>query len=248
MVRQALQAHGYWRNKGLAPDLVILNEDFSGYRAVLQDQIMGLIGAGPEALVVDKPGGVFVRRAEELSEEDRVLFQTVARVVLAGSIETLAEQVQRRAAAERLPAPLQPSRAPARETRRALACAREHLPQRSGRLHPRRPRVRHHPGARPEHSGALGQRHSQPAHRDSGQREGRRVHLGGERPRVPPHHLQQRPGQRQQRRGRLPARRRDRRLLVAHPAALPGQVRVRVPARLRLQRVRARRSRASSRR
>ena len=112
LVKYALQAHGYWRNKGLAADLVILNEDFSGYRAVLQDQIMGLINAGPEALVVDRSGGVFVRRAEELSEEDRVLFQTVARVVLTGTIETLAEQVQRRVAAERLPVPLEPSRLP----------------------------------------------------------------------------------------------------------------------------------------
>ncbi len=111
MVRYALQAHGYWRNKGLAADLVILNEDFSGYRAVLQDQIMGLINAGPEALIVDRSGGVFVRRAEELSEEDRVLFQTVARVVLTGSVESLAEQIQRRVAAERMPPPLAASRA-----------------------------------------------------------------------------------------------------------------------------------------
>ncbi len=116
LVKSAVQAHGYWRNKGLAADLVILNEDFSGYRAVLQDQIVGLINAGPEALVVDRSGGVFLRRAEELSEEDRVLFQTVARVVLAGSIESLAEQVQRRAATDRLPAPLEPSRTPSPET------------------------------------------------------------------------------------------------------------------------------------
>ena len=90
LVKQVLQAHAYWRMKGLAADLVIVNEDFSGYRAVLQDQIMGLINAGPEAQIIDKPGGVFVRRAEELSEEDRVLFQTVARVVLTDTAETLA--------------------------------------------------------------------------------------------------------------------------------------------------------------
>ncbi len=113
LVRQALQAHAYWRIKGLAADLVILNEDFSGYRAVLHDEIMGLINAGPEAAVIDRPGGVFVRRAAELPEEDRVLFQTVARVVLAGTVETLAEQVQRRAPIERLPGTLEPSRQPA---------------------------------------------------------------------------------------------------------------------------------------
>ena len=96
LVKQVLQAHAYWRMKGLAVDLVIVNEDFSGYRAVLQDQILGLINAGPEAHIIDRPGGVFVRRAEELSEEDRVLFQTVARVLFTDSAETLLEQVERR--------------------------------------------------------------------------------------------------------------------------------------------------------
>ena len=108
LVKQMLQAHAYWRMKGLTADLVIINEDFSGYRAVLHDQIMGLINAGPEAQVLDKPGGVFVRRAEELSEEDRVLFQTVARVVLTDTAETLAEQVERRVLAERSPERLEP--------------------------------------------------------------------------------------------------------------------------------------------
>jgi len=95
-VRQVLQAHAYWRMKGLAADLVIVNEDFSGYRAVLQDQIMGLINAGPEAHSLDRPGGVFVRRADELSEDERVLFQTVARIVFGDTGETLIEQVERR--------------------------------------------------------------------------------------------------------------------------------------------------------
>lgn len=103
LVKHVLQAHAYWRMKGLTVDLVILNEDFSGYRALLHDRIMGLINAGSDAQVIDKPGGVFVRRAEELSEEDRVLFQTVARVVLTDTAETLAEQVQRRVPTERLP-------------------------------------------------------------------------------------------------------------------------------------------------
>ncbi|MGD2056168.1 MAG: glucoamylase family protein, partial [Gammaproteobacteria bacterium] len=115
LVKQVLQAHAYWRMKGLKADLVIVNEDFSGYRAVLQDQIIGLINAGPEAQLTDQPGGVFVRRAEELSEEDRVLFQTVARVVLTDSAETLVEQVERRVAAERLPGRLEPVLQPAAE-------------------------------------------------------------------------------------------------------------------------------------
>jgi cyclic beta-1,2-glucan synthetase len=109
---QVLKAHAYWRIKGVRSDLVILNEDFSGYRAELNDAIVGLIGTSPEAGVLDRPGGVFVRRAEELSEDERVLFQTVARIVLTAGAETLAEQAKRRAPAERLPERLGPARQP----------------------------------------------------------------------------------------------------------------------------------------
>ncbi|BCB27221.1 cyclic beta 1-2 glucan synthetase [Sulfurimicrobium lacus] len=126
LVKQVLQAHAYWRMKGLVADLVIVNEDFSGYRAVLHDQIMGLINAGPEAQIIDKPGGVFVRRAEELSEEDRVLFQTVARVVFTDTAETLIEQVERRVSPERVSDRLEPLRQPATERVHPLA-ARERL-------------------------------------------------------------------------------------------------------------------------
>ncbi len=49
LVRQLVQAHAYWRLKGLAVDLVIWNEDRAGYRQLLHDQIMGLIAAGIEA-------------------------------------------------------------------------------------------------------------------------------------------------------------------------------------------------------
>ena len=101
LVRQVLQAHAYWRMKGLAADLVIVNEDFSGYRAVLHDEIMGLINGGPEAQMIDKPGGVFVRRAEELTEDERVLLQTVSRIVFSDTADTLTEQVDRRVAGER---------------------------------------------------------------------------------------------------------------------------------------------------
>jgi cellobiose phosphorylase len=121
LVKQVLKAHAYWRMKGLAVDLVIVNEDFSSYRAVMQDQIMGLINAGPEAQIVDKPGGVFVRRAEELSEDERVLLQTVARIVYSDSAGTLIEQVDRRVSAERVSDLMVPSQQPALEPVRPLA-------------------------------------------------------------------------------------------------------------------------------
>ncbi|WP_461595290.1 GH36-type glycosyl hydrolase domain-containing protein [Thiomonas sp.] len=96
LVRQLVQAHAYWRLKGLAVDLVIWNEDHAGYRQQLQDLIMGLIASGIEASLIDRPGGIFVRPAQQISSEDRVLVQSAARVVLTDARGTLAEQVGRR--------------------------------------------------------------------------------------------------------------------------------------------------------
>ncbi len=100
LVRQLVQAHAYWRLKGLAVDLVIWNEDLGGYRQVLQDQIMALISARVEAQMMDRPGGIFVRRGDQISGEDRVLLESAARVVLSDANGTLAEQVAGRVLAE----------------------------------------------------------------------------------------------------------------------------------------------------
>jgi cellobiose phosphorylase len=100
LVRQLVQAHAYWRLKGLAVDLVIWNEERGGYRQPLHDQIMGLIAAGVEAHVIDRPGGIYVRSADQISNEDRILLQSVARAVFTDAQGTLAEQVKRRPAGE----------------------------------------------------------------------------------------------------------------------------------------------------
>jgi cellobiose phosphorylase len=105
LVRQLVQAHAYWRLKGLAVDLVIWNEDRAGYRQLLQEQIMGLIAAGVEAHVIDRQGGIFVRPAEQISEEDRSLLQAVARVIISDSRGSLAEQINRRRFIERRASP-----------------------------------------------------------------------------------------------------------------------------------------------
>ena len=93
LARQMVQAHAYWRSKGLAVDLVIWNEDKVGYRQVLQEQILGIVTASASAHTADRPGGIFVRVAEQISAEDRVLFQTVARVVLSDAKGSLIDQV-----------------------------------------------------------------------------------------------------------------------------------------------------------
>ncbi len=113
LVRQLVQAHAYWRLKGLAVDLVIWNEDHAGYRQRLQEQIMGLIASGIEAHVIDRPGGIFVRPADQISSEDRILLQAVARVVITDGRGTLEEQLDHR----RLAPPRAPRFSPTRTYR-----------------------------------------------------------------------------------------------------------------------------------
>ena len=110
LVRQLIQAHSYWRMKGLAAELVIVNEDISVYRQSLQDEITGLISSGIEAQMLDKPRGIFVRRLEQIPHEDRVLLQAVARIVLSDEDGTLAEQLQRRGIPETPVPALEPTR------------------------------------------------------------------------------------------------------------------------------------------
>ena len=107
LVRQMVLAHAYWRLKGLAVDLVIWNEDRAGYRQHLQDLIMGLIAGGLEASLIDKPGGIFVRPAHQISSEDRILMQSVARVILSDDKGSLADQVGRRPLETSLPRALE---------------------------------------------------------------------------------------------------------------------------------------------
>ncbi|MES2674271.1 MAG: glucoamylase family protein [Pseudomonadota bacterium] len=109
LARQLIQCHTYWRLKGLSVDLVIWNQDHVGYRQNLHDQIMGLIATGMEAQFIDRPGGIIVRSAEQISPEDGILLQTVARAIIVDSRGSLAEQINRRSLADSKSARLLPT-------------------------------------------------------------------------------------------------------------------------------------------
>ena len=79
-VRQLLQAHQYWRIKGVACDLVILNEHPPSYLQELNDALMSTVMASSESGLLDRPGGVFVRRVDILTPEQVKLLRAMARV------------------------------------------------------------------------------------------------------------------------------------------------------------------------
>src|SRR5271157_4306651 len=61
---------------------------------------MGLIATAIEANVTDRPGGIFVRLAAQIAEEDRILIQTVARVIITDKRGSLADQIDGRSLVE----------------------------------------------------------------------------------------------------------------------------------------------------
>jgi cellobiose phosphorylase len=125
-----VQAHAYWRVKGLAADLVVLNGDDSTYRQPLHEEIIALVSAGSEAPMLGKPGGIFVLRIDLIPLADRALLQATARIVLMADAGPLEEQLEQSPSRTPVPAALRPTRAPGREP--ALAVQVRDLIHRNG--------------------------------------------------------------------------------------------------------------------
>ena len=79
-VRQLLDAHQYLRLKGMTFDLVLVNTRPASYLQELNDSITTTVMASPEAGLVDRAGGVHVRRRDLIGEEDWAVLRGVARV------------------------------------------------------------------------------------------------------------------------------------------------------------------------
>ncbi len=92
LVTQMIKAHGYWQLKGLTVDLVIWNEDHGSYRHELQDQILGMI-SNVNTLTGHIPGKIYVKSTDQISTEDRILFESVAKVIISDNNGSLLEQI-----------------------------------------------------------------------------------------------------------------------------------------------------------
>ena len=81
-VRQLLHAHEYLRLKNLKFDLVILNDHPPSYIQSLQDELVKLVQTSGESNLLDKNGGIFLRRSDQIPDADRILLHTAARAVI----------------------------------------------------------------------------------------------------------------------------------------------------------------------
>lgn len=109
MVRELLKAHEYLLLKGLRADLVILNERATSYLQHLNDELMRQIRICGLHSLIDRPGGIFIRKADQIPREDLLLLKSVARVILFANKGTLGDQLRRRAHDVELPAKFLPT-------------------------------------------------------------------------------------------------------------------------------------------
>ncbi|MDP3936717.1 MAG: glucoamylase family protein, partial [Deltaproteobacteria bacterium] len=106
VVGEALLAHSYWRLLGFRADLVILNEEAGGYEQRLQWDLRQVIQRYAPFTPLDQPGGIFLRPAEPLAENDLALLFAVARVALIAARGPLVQQLGMPTEVRELPPPL----------------------------------------------------------------------------------------------------------------------------------------------
>jgi len=95
LIRQVLRANDLWRLKGLAVDIVLLNEHPTSYRDQVHDQISALLESGSWVAAKGRTGGgVFLLRSDTLGDAERVLLSAAARAILRGDRGGIADQLQ----------------------------------------------------------------------------------------------------------------------------------------------------------
>jgi cyclic beta-1,2-glucan synthetase len=98
VARHLLQAHEYWQMKGLAVDLVILNDRAASYVQDLQNALetqARMTQSRPPSAAHGARGTVFVLRTDLISAQSRNLLSAVARVVLVARRGKISDQLDR---------------------------------------------------------------------------------------------------------------------------------------------------------
>jgi len=129
LIRQLINAHTYWRLKGIKADLVIWNENFGSYRQDLHEQIQSLIALANSVSINQQYGGIYLRSADQIPMEDRILMQTVARIIIDDQLGTLEEQISASQKAKLLPPDLEKTVATGTRQDKSIISNRKLLPE-----------------------------------------------------------------------------------------------------------------------
>src|SRR5215213_4319540 len=107
-VKKLVRGHEYLHYKGLKVDLVILNDTPTDYLQLLHQELDTTIRTSGLQASQDKPGGVYLRRSDQMPEPDRILLHAVARVVIVAERGSFEDQIERPRVEEPLPPPFVP--------------------------------------------------------------------------------------------------------------------------------------------
>ncbi|HET9478817.1 MAG TPA: glucoamylase family protein, partial [Pyrinomonadaceae bacterium] len=110
-IKKMVRGHEYLHYKGLRSDLVILNDTPTSYLEPLHKELETIVRTSGLQGLQDKPGGVYLRRADQMPEAERILLHAVARVVVVTERGRFEDQIERKRVEEPLPPMLMPRQA-----------------------------------------------------------------------------------------------------------------------------------------
>ncbi|MGH3371032.1 MAG: hypothetical protein ACRDPR_13645, partial [Nocardioidaceae bacterium] len=79
-LRQLFAAHRYWRRHGMMVDLVVVDAEPPSYVQELHDRVVAAMLSACDATIIDRPGGVHVRRRDLVGEGVLPMLRATARV------------------------------------------------------------------------------------------------------------------------------------------------------------------------
>jgi cyclic beta-1,2-glucan synthetase len=126
-LRQLLAAHHYWRRRGMAVDLVILDTQSSSYLRELSDRIREAIVTSGNVGIEDQPGGIFMRKQDQLAADDLLMLRATARVLIHCDGRSLSRILQDLPATEHRAVDELETRALTRSPERRVELTRGHL-------------------------------------------------------------------------------------------------------------------------
>src|SRR5688572_3697779 len=95
VAQEPVLAQQFLPARGCKFTLVVRNEIPTSYRQDVQDDLQRMADASPSHAWLDRPGGLFLRRADLMAEGDRVLLRAVARAIFEGANGCLEVQMRR---------------------------------------------------------------------------------------------------------------------------------------------------------
>lgn len=91
-VRLLLKAHTFWRMKGLETEMLFLNDHPPSYADEVQEAIQEACEISMERDLINKRGGIFFRRTDQIPQADLTLLLSVAHVILRNKLHDFSQK------------------------------------------------------------------------------------------------------------------------------------------------------------